>query len=159
MLIQILLHSMWFDLCKSKFKILYDLSGSFLSNSIKSLSNTIYYCDVASFIEKQSLSVISLPSEYMILLVFVFNLLKSQKDQDICLLELTEDVIESGRHNNVLLRTICLPDNEPIHGSKCFTSGIHQAGFRIDALTSERPLEPETKLAVFNLKTILRIPK
>ena len=97
----------------------------------------------------------------MIPLVFEYYLLKSQKDQDICLLELTEDVIESGRHNNVLLRTICLPDNESIPGSKCFTSGINQAGFRIDALssTSDRPLEPETKLTVFNLKTILRIPK
>ena len=72
----------------------------------------------------------------MIPLVFEYYLLKSQKDQDICLLELTEDVIESGRHNNVLLRTICLPDEESFPGSKCFTSGINQAGFRIDALDS-----------------------
>ena len=62
------------------------------------------------------------------------NFLNRKKDQDICLLELTEDVIESGRHNNVLLRTICLPDKESIPGSKCFTSGINQAGFRINAL-------------------------
>ena len=72
----------------------------------------------------------------MIRLVYEYYLLKSQKDQDICLLELTEDVIESGRHNNVLLRTICLPDKESIPGSKCFTSGINQAGFRINALNS-----------------------
>ena len=65
----------------------------------------------------------------MIRLVSEYYLLKSKKDQDICLLELTEDVIESGRHNNVLLRTICLPDEESIPGSKCFTSGINQAGF------------------------------
>ena len=78
--------------------------------------------------EKLPLTVISLPSQYMISLI-EYNLLKSQKDQDICLLELTEDVIESGRHNNVLLRTICLPDKESIPGSKCFTSGINQAGF------------------------------
>ena len=86
------------------------------------------------FIEKQLIQVISLPSKYMIPHVFEYNMLKLQKDQDICLLELTEDVIESGRHNNVLLRTICLPDKESIPGSKCFTSGINQVGFRIDAL-------------------------
>ena len=67
----------------------------------------------------------------MIPLIFEYYLLKLQKDQDICLLELIEDVIESGRHNNVLLRTICLPDEESIPGSKCFTSGINQAGFLI----------------------------
>ena len=72
----------------------------------------------------------------MIRLVSEYYLLKSKKDQDICLLELTEDVIESGRHNNVLLRTICLPDEESIPGSKCFTSGINQAGFLINALNS-----------------------
>ena len=68
--------------------------------------------------------------------VFQYEFLQSQKDQDICLLELTEDVIESGRHNNVLLRTICLPDEESVPGSKCFTSGINQASFQINALNS-----------------------
>ena len=40
-----------------------------------------------------------------------------RKDIDICLLELTEDIIETGRLNSVLLRTICLPKTESLPGS------------------------------------------
>ena len=66
-----------------------------------------------------------------------FNELKfsiTKKDTDICLLELTEDVIESGRMNNVMLRTICLPESETVPGSSCFTSGIEQDSKAIDAV-------------------------
>ena len=51
---------------------------------------------------------------------------RTDTDTDICLLELTEDIIESGKMNNVMLRTICLPESETQPGSLCFTSGINQ---------------------------------
>ena len=56
------------------------------------------------------------------------------KDTDICLLELEDDVIETGRINNVLLRTICLPEKESVPGSSCFTSGINRDSKIIDAV-------------------------
>ena len=67
----------------------------------------------------------------------VFNrihIFKLWKDTDICLLELTEDVIEGGKRNNVMLRTICLPEFESVPGSSCFTSGINQDSKEIDAV-------------------------
>ena len=39
-----------------------------------------------------------------------------------------------GRLNKVLLRTICLPEEEPESGSKCFTSGINRDSKVIDAV-------------------------
>ena len=57
------------------------------------------------------------------------------KDIDICLLELDEDVIEAGKINNVLLRTICLPDFESQDGSSCFTTGISRESKVIDAVS------------------------
>ena len=60
--------------------------------------------------------------------------MKPRKDIDICLLELREDVIETGKINNVLLRTICLPEAESVAGSSCFTSGISQDSKKIDAV-------------------------
>ena len=45
-----------------------------------------------------------------------------------------EDIIESGRINNVLLRTICLPEKESLPGSSCFTSGINRNSKIIDAV-------------------------
>ena len=59
---------------------------------------------------------------------------RTDMDTDICLLELTEDVIESGKMNNVMLRTICLPESESAPGSSCFTSGINQDSKVIDAV-------------------------
>ena len=59
---------------------------------------------------------------------------RTDMDTDICLLELTEDIIESGKMNNVMLRTICLPESESLHGSSCFTSGINQDSKVIDAV-------------------------
>ena len=56
------------------------------------------------------------------------------KDIDICLLELSEDVIESGRVNNIPLKTICLPEQESLPGSSCFTSGINRDSKIIDAV-------------------------
>ena len=56
------------------------------------------------------------------------------KDIDICLLELSEDVIESGRLNNIPLKTICLPEEESLPGSSCFTSGINRDSKIIDAV-------------------------
>ena len=56
------------------------------------------------------------------------------KDIDICLLELREDIIETGRVNNVLLRIICLPKLESPVGSSCFTSGLNKASKIIDAV-------------------------
>ena len=56
------------------------------------------------------------------------------KDIDICLLELREDVIEQGRINQVLLRTICLPDKKTLSGSKCYTSGLQKDKKIIDAV-------------------------
>ena len=53
---------------------------------------------------------------------------------DICLLELREDVIETGRMNNVMLRSVCLPKDEPVPGSSCFTSGIDRDSKVIDAV-------------------------
>ena len=47
---------------------------------------------------------------------------------------MTEDVIESGRLNNVMLRSICLPESESLPGSSCFTSGIEQDSKVIDAV-------------------------
>ena len=61
--------------------------------------------------------------------------LKSRKDIDICLLELTDDVIEMGKINNVLLKTICLPEAESVAGSSCYTSGISQDSKKIDAVS------------------------
>ena len=57
-----------------------------------------------------------------------------RKDIDICLLELTEDIIETGRLNSVLLRTICLPKIESAPGSSCFTSGMNKESKVIDAV-------------------------
>ena len=57
-----------------------------------------------------------------------------RKDIDICLLELTEDIIETGRLNSVLLRTICLPKTESTPGSSCFTSGMNKESKVIDAV-------------------------
>ena len=53
---------------------------------------------------------------------------------DICLLELAENVIETGRISNVLLRTICLPETETIPGSYCVTSGFNRDSKIIDAV-------------------------
>ena len=33
-----------------------------------------------------------------------------------------------------MLKTICLPDQQPIHGSKCYTSGINRDSKVIDAV-------------------------
>ena len=61
---------------------------------------------------------------------------------DICLLELAENVIETGRISNVLLRTICLPENETAPGSRCFTSGFNRDSKIIDAVELQL-LNPE----------------
>ena len=53
---------------------------------------------------------------------------------DICLLQSPDDVIELGRINNVLLRTLCLPDEESVPGSRCYTSGINRNSKIIDAV-------------------------
>ena len=45
-----------------------------------------------------------------------------------------EDVIQIGRISNVLLRTICLPDNETISGSYCVTAGFNRDSKIIDAV-------------------------
>ena len=45
-----------------------------------------------------------------------------------------EDVIETGRISNVLLRTICLPETETIPGSYCVTSGFNRDSKIIDAV-------------------------
>ena len=64
---------------------------------------------------------------------------RTDTDTDICLLELTEDIIENGKLNNVMLRTICLPESESLPGSSCFTSGINQdRGSNINRLNSEK---------------------
>ena len=57
-----------------------------------------------------------------------------KQDIDVCLLELREDVIETGRINNVLLRTICLPEQESLPGSSCFTSGLDRNSKVISAV-------------------------
>ena len=44
-------------------------------------------------------------------------------------------MIETGKVNNVLLRTICLPDEQSIPGSRCFTSGINEDSKTIDAVS------------------------
>ena len=62
------------------------------------------------------------------------KILNFQKDIDICLLELAEDVIETGRIFNVLLRSICLPENETVVGSYCVTSGFNRDSKIIDAV-------------------------
>ena len=59
---------------------------------------------------------------------------RTDTDTDICLLELTEDIIENGKMNNVMLRSICLPESESVPGSSCFTSGINQDSKVIDAV-------------------------
>ena len=59
-------------------------------------------------------------------------IVRNNEDMDICLLEMREDVIETGRMNNVMLRSICLPDQEPAAGSSCFTSGINRDSKKID---------------------------
>ena len=43
-----------------------------------------------------------------------------------------EDIIELGRIQNVLLQTICLPDEVPANGASCFTSGINRDSKIID---------------------------
>ena len=43
-------------------------------------------------------------------------------------------MIEGGKRNNVMLRTICLPEFESVPGSSCFTSGINQDSKEIDAV-------------------------
>ena len=43
-------------------------------------------------------------------------------------------MIEGGKRNNVMLRTICLPESESVPGSSCFTSGINQDSKEIDAV-------------------------
>ena len=45
-----------------------------------------------------------------------------------------EDIIDTGRVNNVLLRTICLPKQESPVGSSCFTSGLNKESKIIDAV-------------------------
>ena len=45
-----------------------------------------------------------------------------------------DDVIETGRINNVMLKTICLPDQETLPGSICFTSGINRNSKIINAV-------------------------
>ena len=50
------------------------------------------------------------------------------KDEEI------KELIESGKMNNVMLRTICLPESESPPGSLCFTSGINQDSKVIDAV-------------------------
>ena len=67
-------------------------------------------------------------------LISKIKIFKYSKDIDVCLLELREDVIEAGRIHNVLLRSICLPDEETIPGSSCFTSGINKDSKLIDAV-------------------------
>ena len=47
---------------------------------------------------------------------------------------MTEDVIDTGRINNVILRTICLPEEETQAGSSCFTSGLKKDSKIIDAV-------------------------
>ena len=64
----------------------------------------------------------------------MIKILNNEKDIDICLLELREDVIEIGRINNVLLRTLCLPEKEALPGSRCFTAGINRDSKVIDAV-------------------------
>ena len=43
-------------------------------------------------------------------------------------------MIEIGRINNVLLRTICLPEKETIPGSSCFTSGLRKESKSINSV-------------------------
>ena len=69
-----------------------------------------------------------------LVLEFEITVFQFIKNIDICLLELREDVIENGKFNNVLLKTICLPEEESIAGSKCFTSGINRESNIIDAV-------------------------
>ena len=47
---------------------------------------------------------------------------------------MAEDVIETGRISNVLLRTICLPETEINPGSYCVTSGFNRDSKIIDAV-------------------------
>lgn len=68
------------------------------------------------------------------LMSYDVKIFKHKKDMDICLLELREDVIETGRMNNVMLRSICLPKDEPVPGSSCFTSGINRDSKVVDAV-------------------------
>ena len=49
-------------------------------------------------------------------------------------MQLIEDVIETGKINSVMLRTICLPDEEPAFGSSCFTSGLNRDSKVVDAV-------------------------
>ena len=71
---------------------------------------------------------------YLIIIFDSCRILKYKQDIDICLLELDEDVIQTGRISNVLLRTICLPDNETSPGSYCVTSGFNRDSKIIDAV-------------------------
>ena len=57
------------------------------------------------------------------------------KDIDICLLELTDNIIETGILNNVVLKTLCLPEIQASAGSSCFTSGINRESKIIDAVS------------------------
>ena len=68
-------------------------------------------------------------------LLSIWNkILKYDKNIDICLLELKEDVIEIGKSHNVLLRPICLPEEETVPGSSCVTSGVNRDSKIIDAV-------------------------
>lgn len=49
-------------------------------------------------------------------------------------MELDEDIIETGRINQVLLRTICLPEKEITPDSHCVTSGLKRNSKVIDAV-------------------------
>ena len=57
------------------------------------------------------------------------------KNIDLCLLELQEDVIETGKINKVLLQTICLPEKQASPGSHCITSGLRTDSKEIHAVS------------------------
>ena len=60
--------------------------------------------------------------------------IRSDEEIDICLVEMEEDIIDSGKSHNVLLQTLCLPTQESEPGSKCFTSGLEKFSKTIDAV-------------------------
>ena len=84
--------------------------------------------------EKQYFLKPFIKGQHKLLSATTIKIFKYSKDIDICVLELREDVIEAGRINNLLLRSICLPDEESIPGSSCFTSGINKDSKIIDAV-------------------------
>ena len=59
----------------------------------------------------------------------------NKQDIDLCLLELQEDVIETGKINKVMLQTICLPEMQALPGSRCITSGIQTDSREIHAVS------------------------